>query len=230
MPIHAGLVATWPHPAEALRLIPVLVLVLVQMLWAWSGAAQPVTTVDRSTFLELHGSPLVAALIVLACTPGGRPFMQRTRSPVARALEPYRRSPVYFIVKTNALAIDGAECLARIAAMAAALPKVVRSTDCVHTVFPAMTCLQGGKHTRARALTLYDADGHHSPQSSTEFRFFMALKLRSLQSGVTPSLSMAALRDQARAVLGSCFEHRDRRAVAVALIERTELLAADTGR
>ncbi len=228
VPIYAGLVAIWPYPAEMPRLMLVLVPVLV--LQAWSGAAHLAKAAARSTFLEPHGLPLVAALIVLACIPGWWHFVQRTRLPVAPALEPYRRSPAYFIAETDSLAIEGAESWARIVAMAAELPQVVPRADCVYTVFPAMIWVQSGQRTRVKALTPKDADSHRSPETFTECRYFMAVNLRSLQSGVPPLFPLAVLRDQTSPVLYSEFEHREQRVVAAALIERIEPRAADSSR
>lgn len=216
-PLYLGLVLVWPYPAEATRLMLVLLPVLALQACAAIPGLRPLATSGTR-----GAATAVAAIAVLACLPGWWHTLQRARIPLDPELEAQRRSTAYFVVDTDDQAQFGAEILARLVALSEELPDVVPRGDCVYTLHPALVWVHSGRSVAVRVIPPEVIDGRAPLQRLRDCRFLLVANLQVMQFEVPALYPLAQLRDRLRPVLHSVFEHRGETVPAAYLFTWTD--------
>ena len=204
-PIYIGLVLVWPYPAEATRLL----LVLLPILLLQASTAFDTWRPQGHVYGALRPAGfLVAAMALFACFSGWWHTWHRAQVVMDPELEPQRRSMAYFGAETDDQAQFGAEILARVIALSEELPAVVPPGDCVYTLYPAMAWVYSRRAVQVRIIPREVIDGRVPPDSLRDCRFLLVANLHVLQYDVPALFPLEGLRGRLRPVLHSTFEFR----------------------
>jgi hypothetical protein len=219
VPPYIGMLLTWPYPLEMPRLLSVI----MPLIAAW-------TLVGVSRWIKRTGQPvktptapgilLVAVAGTLLALPEWTAMVQRASLPADAQLEPYKRTPAYFLASEDTVALTGLETSTRILAVIEEAASLVPSGECVFTTQPALVTAVSRGRLRVRPTPPIDNAQPLAPQLAG-CRYLIVMQLGSRQAHAAPLYPLHEVRAATEPVLVSRQGESSGDAIAGALLIRT---------
>lgn len=215
MPLYVGMLLVWPYPLEMPRLLGVTMPIVAA--WAVLGVSHWITRTQQSTATPLaQGVALVATTGVVLSLPAWAAMLQRASLPTDQALEPYKRTPAYFLAGDDDIALRGLETSARISAVVEEASLIVPGSECVFTTHTALSMAASRGQLRLRSTPQLDLGQPLGPQLA-ECRYLIVMQLGSRQAHAAPLYPLQEVQTIMEPVLVS----KQGEAIAAALLKRS---------
>jgi hypothetical protein len=213
MPLYVGMLLVWPYPLEMPRLLGVTMPIVAA--WAVLSVSHWITRQPTATRLA-QGVALVATAGVVLSLPAWASMLQRASLPTDQALEPYKRTPAYFLAGDDDIALRGLETSARVFAVVDEASSIVPASECVFTTQTALAMAASRGKLKVTLTPKIDLNQPLAPQLA-ECRYLIVMQLGSRQAHAAPLYPLQEVRTVMEPVLVS----KQDEAIAAALLKRT---------